>query len=74
MCVTKPMMAKNATNAHVSNLYRSTRLYFCVSDITTVWVLCTSCRPLQWWSVCPNIVAIIGHPLLGVVVHLLCDC
>ena len=31
---------KNATNAHVSSLYFSTRLYFCVSDIILCVFLC----------------------------------
>ena len=31
---------KNATNAHVSSLYFSTRLYFCVSDIVLCVFLC----------------------------------
>ena len=43
-CVTRPMIAKNATNAHVSSLYRSTRLYFCCSDI--IWCVFV-CIPLQ---------------------------
>ena len=42
--------------------------------VTTVSALCTACRPLLLLSVCPNIVAIICHPVLGVVVRPLSGC
>ena len=32
-CVITAMITTNATNAHVSSLYCSTRWYFCRSDI-----------------------------------------
>ena len=65
-CVTRPMIAKNATNAHVSSLYCSTRLYFCFSDIITEPERRIAYRPLLWWSGCPNNVAIICHLPHGV--------
>ena len=42
----------NTKNAQQSNLYRSTKLYFCVSLIIIVSALCTLGRPLLWlfWS------------------------
>ena len=60
------MIAKNATNAHVSSLYCSTRLYFCFSDIITAPERRIAYRPLLWWSGCPNNVAIICHLPHGV--------
>jgi hypothetical protein len=60
------MIAKNATNAHVSSLYCSTRLYFCFSDIITAPERRIAYRPLLWSSGCPNNVAIICHLPHGV--------
>ena len=36
----RPMMAKNAKNAHVSSLYFSTVLYFCFSLIAVLYLIC----------------------------------
>ncbi len=75
--LTRPMMAMNATNAHVSALLRSILLNCSVnsfSDIITVSAPRRSGRPLLWLSGCPSIVATVCHPLPGVVVHLLFGC
>jgi hypothetical protein len=68
------MITKNATNAHVSSLYFSTRSYLCRSDITTARAPRRSDRPLLWLFLCPNNVATVCHLPPVVVVRLLSGC
>ena len=79
-CAVAKQMAMNTINAQQSSLYRSTRLYFCVSLITVVLAPCIPHRPLLWLFGSGKNVWVaqtsgrLGSPILWFPLYVVCWC